>query len=511
MDEWWRAGDSVWREDAAASTRFVLEAVQGVPRIDWELARGRLTDVALLVGAALPTTCAHAAIFPPEFAFCPECGAPLHRAAQARFPAWWGPVTGAVPPGAAALPRHVPHGLPQTALALGDAIEEREPEPFVGRADWRMPAPPNAVCVFAAADFGFSAQRLVALAYTRNVVQYWDPPGARWHVFTADESAADLHFTASAYAWLPPAEAQGDAKRGEFGIVPTARGLFRLVINPLAESWHTEPVFQAPLAASPGGIGRRIACPFVTPDGVRLWSAAADGADPEVLDVASPDPSVPVPQAGWSRPFSYDGRLYWLHEEGQLLWRPGHPPRWLPWPFPWTPRLQFGGPVRSRDGRLWQIGNDGAGYSFRALDDGAGLGAPQVEPIDGARLGFGTLLFRRGHQVKDDPWSVEDVEDQASGDALVLPLLEAVSATRGQPSGLVLRFPGFTGRAEAALAGEVLPRTLVEWVGRQNVILDEIARLKNPGDCVPFVWHGSLWLHHPSWNEIRGWKLEGFA
>ena len=66
-------------------------------------------------------------------------------------------------------------------------------------------------------------------------------------------------------------------------------------------------------------------------------------------------------------------------------------------------------------------------------------------------------------------------------------------------------------KTEAALAGEVLPRTFVEWIGRHNVILDEIARLKNPADCVPFVWHGSLWLHHPSWNEIRGWKLEDFA
>lgn len=509
MDEWWRAGDSVWREDVASSTRFVLEAVQGVPRIDWALARGRLTDVAQLVGAALPGTCAHAAIFPPGFAFCPECGAPVQAAAPPSEAAWWGPATGALPPGAAPLPRHVPHGLPQTALPLGDALEAREPEPFVGRPDARMPAPPNSICVFAAAGFGFAAQRLVALAHTRNVVQYWDPPGNRWHVFTADDGAADLHFIASGYAWLPPADA---ARRGEFGVVPTAQGLFRLLLNPLAESWRTEPVFQAPLAASPGAVGRRMACPFVAPAGVHLWTAGLDGADPEVLEIVSAgDAASPVPASGWSRPFSYDGRLHWLHEEGQLLWRPGQPPRWLPWPFPWTPRLQFGGPVRSRDGRLWQIGNDGATYSFRALGGEPGLGAAQVEAIDGARLGFGTLLFRRGHQVKDDPWSDEDVEDQARGDALVLPLLESLSATRDQPSGLVLRFPGFTGRAEAALAGEVLPRTFVEWIGRHNVILDDIARLKNPADCVPFVFDGALWLHHPAWNEIRGWRLEGAA
>jgi hypothetical protein len=507
MTHWWQAGDSVWREEmessAPASARFVLEAVKDVPRIDWQLVRARVPDVAQLIGAALPTACAHAAIYPQGFAFCPECGAPLHPARAVPYSAWWGATSGPLPADAAPLPRHVPHGLPQTALPLAAALETRPAEPFVGQADLRMPAPPNAVCVFAAADFGFAAQRLLALAYTRNVLQYWDPPGARWHVFTAEEGSADLHFTASAYAWLPPG---ATPVRGEFGIVPTARGLYRLIVNPLAESYRTQAVFEAPLAASPGAVGRRIAVPFVAPDGLRLWTALADGADPEVLEI-----DAGAPTAGWTQPFGYDGRLHWLHEDGQLLWRPGQPPRWLPWPFPWTPRLQFGGPVRSRDGRLWLIGNDGAGYTFRELGSELPGGAPQVEPIGGARLGFGTLLFRRGHQVKDDPWAVEDVEDQSRGDALVLPLLEAVSVTRSQPSGLVLRFEQFTGRAEAALAGEVLPRTLIEWIGQRNVILDEVVRLKHPQACVPFVWHGSLWLHHPTWNEIRGWKLEGLA
>ena len=116
----------------------------------------------------------------------------------------------------------------------------------------------------------------------------------------------------------------------------------------------------------------------------------------------------------------------------QRVWAsPGSVPRWLPWPFPWQPRLQFGGPARSRDGRLWLIGHDGADYSFRELGT---EGVAQVMPIEGARLGFGTLLFRRGHQVKDDPWAVEDVEDQTRGDALVLPLLDLLG--KGGPQGM---------------------------------------------------------------------------
>ena len=514
MTDRWLTG-STWREDVGAPVRYELEKVPGVPRVDWQRLRNRLPDVANLLGASLPslpTSCNHAPIYPEGFIVCPDCGAPLRQVKPAVHAAWWGATSANLPAAAHPLPRHVPHGLPQTALPLARALEARAPEPHVGQPDRRMHAPPNARCVFVAANFGFAAQCLLALANTRNVLQYWDAPGRRWHVFEPEEGTGDLRFTASDYAWLPPCE---HSARGEIGTVPGAQGLYRLAFNPFTETFRTMTVLQAPPVASPGAVGRWIACPFsapfiapdiapdTAPGSVRLWTAAPDGSDPEVLDIAGTD----IPLAGWSRPFGYDGRLHWLHENGQLLWRPGESPRWLPWPFPWQARLQLGGPARSRDGRLWLIGHDGAGYSLREL----GAEAAQVEPIGGARLGFGTLLFRRGHQVKGEPWSGEDVEDQRHNEALVLPLLEMVSAPRSQPSGLVLRFPQFTGKAEAALAGEVLPRALVEWIGERNVILDEVVRLKNPADCVPFVYDGALWLHHPDWNELRGWQLEGLA
>ena len=93
----------------------------------------------------------------------------------------------------------------------------------------------------------------------------------------------------------------------------------------------------------------------------------------------------------------------------------------------------------------------------------------------------------------------------------MLPLLENVSSTRSQPTGLVLRFERYTGKAEAALAGAILPRTFIEWIGQRNVILDEVARLTNPADCLPFVYDNCLWLHHPKWNEIRGWHLKALT
>ncbi len=488
----WETPASVWLEDEN-SGQFELASSQGLSRIDWQdQARGRLPDVAHLLGASLPAQCACAPIYPEGFAFCPTCGRPLAKLAGhvSRRPDWWGPWSDEF------LPRHVPHGLPVTSTPLGDYLEERPAAPAVGRADLTMPVPPNAQCVFAAGAFGFPAQRLIALSPARGVLQYWDPLAALWHVMAAEEHTADLSFTASDYAWLPVT----DPRRGEVAVVPTDRGLRRLWINPVSETYHTDTLFDAAIVAAPGAMRRHVACLFNTAGGTRLWTALADMSGVVLYDCGAP-------ASGWSRPIGYDGRLYWLHAEGQLIWKPGALPQWITWPAGWSPRLEFGGPTQSRDGRLWLIGHGGQSYSFLELGKERG----QVEPISGARLGFASLLFRRGHAVVSEPWDTEQVEDPQEEDSLVLPLLRSFNNNRSQPSGLVLRFHAYTGRAEDALAERIIPRTTVEWIGKRNVILDDIARLARPLECVPFVYDKCLWLHHPDWNQVRGWRLEDLS
>jgi hypothetical protein len=486
----WETPASVWLEDDT-SGQFKLAASEGLSRIDWQgQAHARLPDVAHLLGASLPAECRCAPIYPEGFAFCPTCGRALTRLAGVlkSKPDWWGPWSDQF------LPRHVPHGLPVTSLALGDALEERPAAPAIGRFDTSMPAPPNAQCVFAAGSYGFPTQRLLALAYTRNVLQYWDPLARMWHVMTPEDHSADIGFTGSAYGWLPVA----NPLRGEVALVPTAKGLCRLWINPVSESCRAEPMFDAAIASAPGSVRRHVACLFTAAGGTRLWSALSNLTQVELHDCGD------APASGWSRPISYDGRLLWLHQLGQLTWQPGAPPQWLPWPQGFSPRLEFGGPTQSRDGRLWHIGHAGQAYSLLEL----GTENPQSEPISGARLGFANFLFRRGHEVVNEPWEVENVEDLHEDDSLVLPLLRGFNNNRSQPSGLVLRFHKYTGRAEEALAGRTIPRTTVEWIGRRNVILDEIPRLSRPLECMPFVYEDCLWLHHPDWNQIRGWRLE---
>jgi hypothetical protein len=486
----WDTAASTWLEDET-SGQFALQSTTGLGPVDWQAhARGRLPDCAHLLGASLPTSCACAAIYPEGFSFCPTCGAPLERLAGRvqHQPDWWGAASDQ------ALPRHVPHGLPVTSLALGDRLEGRPAAPVINRAELAMPAPPNAHCVFIAGSYGFPEQRLLALAPARGVLQYWDPLAQLWHVMGAEDAGSELRFSAGGYNWLPSV----NPARGEVGIVPLDTGLSRLWINPVNESYRLEVLFAGRLVSSPGLMRRQVGCLFVEDGVLQLLDANADFVNGTTFEC--PD----APTSGWMRPIGYDNRLFWLHAQGQLVWRPGEAPRWTPWPRGWTPKLDFGGPTQSRDGRLWHIGHDGQAYSFLEL----GAENPQVEPIDGARLGFANFLFRRGHPVLDQPWSAEHIEDIAQDDSLVLPLLRSFNNNRSQPSGLVLRFHTYTGRAEEALAGRTIARTTIEWIGKRNLILDEVARLARPLDCVPFVYAGALWLHHPDWNTVRGWRLE---
>jgi hypothetical protein len=489
----WDTAASTWLEDG--NGQYALARSDGLGDIDWQgPARTRVADVARLLGASLPGACQCAPIYPEGFAFCPDCGNALQQpggAAPAQAD-WWGAAHDPF------LPRQLPHGLPVTRMALGDSLEQRPAAPSVGRAELSMAPPPNAHCVFAAATFGFAEQRLIALAPKRGVLQYFDPAAGLWHVLVAEDAASVLDFSASDYAWLPALH----PRRGEVAIVPTAHGLRRLFINPVNETFRTEALFDAPLASAPGALRRHIGVLFVGHTGITgLMSTQADGAE----KTYHPCPGAPA--SGWTRPVSYDGRLYWLHPEGQLAWQPGQEPQYLPWPAPWTPRLELAAPTQSRDGRLWQLGHDGQAYSFLEL----GTATPQQEAIDGARLGFASLLFRRGHAVVDEPWSDAQVDDPHEDDSLVVPLLRVLNDHRSQPSGIVLRLHQYTGRAEDALATRVIARATVEWIGRKNVILDDIARLARPHACSAFVHDGALWLHHPDWNRIRGWRLEALS
>jgi hypothetical protein len=409
----------------------------------------RRADIARLAGARKPA-CGCAAQLPPFFDFCPNCGAPVPQA-YAQDPR---------------LPLHVPHGLPVAVFG----------EP---REGLRMPAPPNAEAVFISARLGHAAAGLLALAPRRGILQYWDPCAEQWLLM---EGPAGLRFGHSQYGWLTVGERSL--------LVPTEQGIGVLTPDLVREYFSLDLLGCAAPAAAPGRVGPHTAVPVMAGGGI----AFAAGPD------FAPGSTYVAPQGDYEAPFSYDGMLWWLHHDGLLRWDPARGGSWQAWPAGWRPCLATCKPAQSRAGQLWLCGHDGTTYSFLEL---GGAMDRRIE-VDGLRAGWANFVFRRGHEVRGEPWDEPDVEDLQQHDSLVIPLLRAFNSDRARPTGLVLRLPAHAGRAEDLdLAGDAY----LEWIGATNRILDRCPRLHSPLDLRAFLHDGSLWVHHPSWSLMRGWRL----
>ncbi|GIZ51117.1 hypothetical protein [Noviherbaspirillum aridicola] len=487
----WETPKGVWQEDENGS--FGLSRSKDFGEIAWSPeATGRAADIAQLIGASVPTQCSCAPIFPDDFAHCPECGKPLRNAASNAKPApeWWGPC------GDHSLSELAPKGLPITAVNLDSIVRGRTAGQSTGRPDTTMLSPPLAPCVFASSRFGLLADRLIALSFEQNALQYWDPHEKQWLRIAADGDAAGLSFTRSAYYWIRPAVPE----TGEIALVPTDSGLYRLFLNPVTASYLTRPVWEKPLVSAPAQVQQHTACLYKDSDGVRLWTAKARAPQPQVYPCAGGQ----LPDNGWSRPITLNGQVIWLHQRGHLVWKPGAEPQWLPWRADWEPRFSFGGATQSRDGRLWLMGQNEQGFTYVQL--GVPDGPSTV--TDGARLGFGSFVFRLGHQVLEDPWDAGTVEDENDAHALVVPVLLSQSGDRRKRTGLVLRYDHFVGTAAAMLDGREERDAKLQWIGDQIITLDR-ARISTPLELSAFVHEDHLWLHHPDWREMRGWRLNG--
>jgi hypothetical protein len=418
----------------------------------------RQADFARLAGAR-PAACRCASRFPPFFDFCPNCGQALPRRREHEAE-WFGV------PHDPRLPRHVPQGLPVALFG----------EPGAGM---RIPAPPNAEATFISARLGHAVSSLLAFAPRRGVLQYWEPCAEQWLLM---EGSPGLTFLRSRAGMLP--------LRDGTILLPTEAGPARLSVGLHQESYTLDLVSDEPPAAAPGRVAQHVALPVLSGSGIRFLS----------WPTASESELVHTPQADYETPFSYDGMIWWLHPDGLLRWHPSEIAQWLPWPDGWRPCLSLCKPTPSHDGRLWLCGHDGATYSFLEL----GTLTPQRVGVDGLRAGWSNFIFRRGHEVRGEPWDEPDVEDLQQHDSLVIPLLRAFSSDRARPSGLVLRLPAHAGRAEDV---DLASEAYIEWIGSSNRILDRCTRLPAPLDVQAFLHDGCIWLHHPSWSQMRGWSL----
>lgn len=514
----WQSATSVWLE-MEETGQFELVASHGLGERSWRGAGAQQTEIAQWLGAALPLTCTCSAVFPPDFAFCPRCGAALQPLpAMPPQKNWLGPYADQD------LPEHAPKGLalcahslaarlpvPVTAApnsaASNSAVPNTTPRntTAIARPDASLPAPPAAPCLFFSGTFGFAEPRLLALAYRQNGLQYWNPRAGDWQMLASAASAGsgaegagndlagiDLSFTASDYYCLPPMSGEP----GAVAMIPTAKGLMQLMINPLLGCYQLQAVLIAPLVSSPGRVFEHLACLYLQDDQVCLW-ASSTGAEQHWVACAPAHCTL-----GWSRPLAYQGKLIWLHADGHLLWQPGSAPKWLPWPSGWQARSAYAAPMQSRDGRMWLLGQQQQAYSFLEL----GADTPQQESADGARLGFGHCVFRLGHPLHGEPWGSFTVENENDHNALVWPLLACYDSNKRQQGALVVRMPDYVGTIEQLFISRASIDSKLEWVGETHLELERL-HLARPWELTCFVHDGCLWMQHPDWSRMRGWRL----
>lgn len=492
----WQSATSDWLEDEDTGT-FELVARHGLGVRIAGMPAAQQLDAARWLGAALPLTCECSGVYPPDFAFCPQCGAALQEApdvAGEDGERWLGPFADQT------LPEHIPRGMALSACSLAARLSGLPP---VARPDLGLPAPPAAPCLFFSGRFGFAEARLLAWSWRQNVLQYWNPVAADWQLLgaAANSEHSDLTFTVSDVYSLPPLSNEP----GAVALIPTAHGLMQLFINPLQNTWRLQPVCSGRLLASAGRVFSHLAALVQDESGeVGLWSrqmVAGEGnqaVDEQFWHACAPADC----NSGWSRPIAYQGKLIWLHASGHLLWQPGSAPKWLPWPVGWQPRQAYAAPMQSRDGRLWLLGQRQQGYEFLEL----GSATPQHEATDGARLGFANVMFRLGHPLHGEPWGSFTVENENDHNALVWPLLACHDTNRRLQGVLAVRLPDYVGTVEQLFLNRAGMDSKIEWLGETHLELERL-QLARPWDLSVVVHDGSLWLQHPDWSRMRGWRL----
>jgi hypothetical protein len=127
---------------------------------------------------------------------------------------------------------------------------------------------------------------------------------------------------------------------------------------------------------------------------------------------------------------------------------------------------------------------------------------PEIHDADGPRFSSGGLSFRQGTVIleREKPWEDVNVEADAAA-KVVVPLLEhdsedlAVCAEVDWPGGV---------SAMLNAAGKVQGRYALRGKMNRNILNFDMRR---PWEAAVFVWNRHLFLSHPDFDGIPGWRL----
>jgi hypothetical protein len=399
---------------------------------------------------------------------------------------WWPPYGNPI----SRSPR--PSGLRLTESQL--AIEPTDPR---SRPHIELPALLGAALQFLVAPLGEQSAALIAI----------------------DTASGSLYALAGTKEWIP-IEPFGRAQLSECSLplggwrvvaddlvksgrlwVPTEHGLCELRLDLAALVYEAE-YLTSPCVGAPVSFAGHLVVP-----------CARDASSVEVafrpLGSANANwESVAVELAGagacrFASAISSGRRAIWESPQGQLLVSllPSSgrlAADFVVWPAGCKPWFELGSPYADKQGQLWrQCRSDEGKVRYVRLGKG-----PEIQDADGPRFSTGGLSFRQGVVLleRDKPWEDVNVEADAAAKVIV-PVVEHDSEDIA-----VCAEVDWAGGVAAMLnaSGKVQGRFALRGRVNRNILNFDMRR---PWEAVIFVWNRHLFLSHPDFDGIPGWRL----
>lgn len=478
----WKLGREAWTQTEAG---FTLVSRDGRSPGQWSK-----EQLAALLGVrGRSSSCSQSTgcgeVFPSAFEYCPSCGGRLAVPLAGEMQLWLPPY-GNVPSSSAR-----PSGLRLTGTYL--TIEQTDPR---SRPHVELPSPRGAALRFLVAPLSERTPSLIALDIANGSLSALSS-AKRWISIEPLGEAQLSECSLPLHGWQVVAE---DLVGSNRLWLATDHGLCAVRLDLAALAYEAE-YLTAPCFGAPVSFAGHLAVPCGRDSGsieVAFTPLGLGGATWQSITVA-------LDGAGavrFASAISSSRRAIWESHQGQLLVSLSPSGKlgaeFIPWPQGCDPWFSLGSPYADKQGQLWRQcrGADGRILYVRLGKN------PEIWDADGPRFSSGGLSFRQGMVIleRDKPW--EDVQAEADTAAkIIVPLVEhdsedvAVCAEVDWAAGVgpLLNAPGKV-QGRFALRGKV---------NRNFLNFD----MRHPWDAVVFVWNGHLFLSHPDFDGIPGWRL----
>lgn len=478
----WSLGREVWSQ---SETGFSLVSRDGRAPGAWS------TDqLAALLGAHRSSdTCTKSGgcsgAFPSAFEYCPSCGGKLRQPHAGELQLWWPPHGNSI----SRSPR--PSGLRLTDSQL--LIEQSDPQ---SRSHTALPRPPGAALQFLVAHLGEQTATLIAMDIANgNLYALAGTKG--WTLIEPSAGAQLSECSLPPGAWRVVAD---DLIKSNRLWMPTDHGLCELKLDLAALVYEAE-YLTSPCIGAPVSFAGYLVVPSASQARsmeVSFRSVGSASAEWKSITVELDDPG------GWrfESAIVSGRRAVWESLKGQLIVSilPSGKiaAEFIAWPPDCQPWFPLGSPYADKQGQLWRQCR-GADGRIRYVRLGRSC---EIFDADGPRFSSGGLSFRQGVVIleRDNPW--EDVNAEADTAAkVIVPLVEHDSEDLA-----VCAEVDWSGGVGAMLSapGKVQGRFALRGSVNRDILNFDMYR---PWEAVIFVWNRHLFLSHPSFDGIPGWRL----